>query len=159
MEEFDSPDAVRERFQLLCGPGAPSGRFAGVPEHDIEIVEEVSEERVRATMRVPRQAPFFADHFPRRPVFPGTLLLDAQIGLALKFTAGSKRWPAGSVLAATRVPNMKMRSFVQPGDVLELWVDFGPPAEGTSVMASTGVRMGSKTIASGKLEITARRSQ
>jgi 3-hydroxymyristoyl/3-hydroxydecanoyl-(acyl carrier protein) dehydratase len=159
MEEFDSPDAVRERFQLLCGPGAPSGRFAGVPEHDIEIVEEVSEERVRATMRVPRQAPFFADHFPRRPVFPGTLLLDAQIGLALKFTAGSKRWPAGSVLAATRVPNMKMRSFVQPGDVLELWVDFGPPAEGTSVMASTGVRMGSKTIASGKLEITARSSQ
>jgi 3-hydroxymyristoyl/3-hydroxydecanoyl-(acyl carrier protein) dehydratase len=161
MEEFDSPDEVRERFQLLCGPGVPSGRFGGVPEPDIEIVEQVQvpEERVRATLRVPRQAPFFDDHFPRRPVFPGTLLLDAQIGLALKFASASKRWPEGSQLAATRVPNMKLRSFIQPGDVLDLWVDLGAPAEATEVMASTGVRMNGKTIASGKLEITARSSR
>ena len=159
MEQFDSPDAVRERFQLLCGPGAPSGRFAGVPEHDIEIVEQGPEECVRAILRVPKQAEFFSDHFARRPVFPGTLLLDAQIGLALKFAAGSKRWHAGSRLTATRVPNMKMRSFIQPGDVLDLWVDLGPPAEGTQVMASTGVRMNGKPIASGQLEITARSSQ
>lgn len=156
MEEFDSPEAIRERFQLLCGPGAPSGRFEGVPEHDVDIVEQVPEERVRATLRVPRQAPFFTDHFPRRPVFPATLLLDAQIGLALKLAAGSKRWPAGSRLAATRVPNMKMRSFIQPGDILELRVDLEPPAEAMKAMATTSVRMNGKAIASGKLEIAVR---
>jgi 3-hydroxymyristoyl/3-hydroxydecanoyl-(acyl carrier protein) dehydratase len=159
MEEFDSPSAIRERFELLCGPGAPCGRFGGVPEPDMEIVEQVPEERVRATLRVPRQAPFFEDHFPRRPVFPGTLLLDAQIGLALKFASASKRWPEGSRLAATRVPDMKMRSFIQPGDVLDLWVDLGPPAEATAAIASTAVRMNGKLIASGKLEITARSSR
>ena len=31
---------------------------------------------------VPAEAPFFADHFPRCPVFPATLLLDAQIRIA-----------------------------------------------------------------------------
>lgn len=158
MEQFDAPDAVRGRFQLLCGAGAPSGRFGGVPEPDVEIVEEVPEQRVRAILRVPKQAEFFSDHFPRRPVFPGTLLLDAQSRLALKFAAGSKRWGPGVQLAATRVPDAKMRSFIAPGDVLELGVDLEPQSEATKMMARTGVRMNGKSIASGKLEITARSS-
>ena len=156
MEEFDSPEAIRERFRLLCGPGAPSGRYEGVPEHNMEIVEQVPYQRVRALLRVPTQALFFTDHFPRRPVFPGTLLLDAQIGLALQFAAGSKHWPPGSRLAATRVPDMKMRSFIRPGDVLELLVELEPPAEPMKAMAKTGVRMNGRVIASGKLEIAAR---
>jgi 3-hydroxymyristoyl/3-hydroxydecanoyl-(acyl carrier protein) dehydratase len=156
MEEFDSPEAVRERFQLLCGAGAQGGRYKGVPEHDIEIVEQVPEQRVRATLRVPKEAEFFADHFSRRSVFPGTLLLDAQIGLALKFATGWQRWPSGVALAVTRVPDMKMRSFISPGEVLELRVDFAPPSDPDEATATTGVRMNGKSIASGKLEITAR---
>lgn len=158
MEEFDAPEAVRSRFQLLCGSGAPGGQFPGVPEHDIEIVERVPEQRVRAILRVPRQAQFFSDHFPRRPVFPGTLLLDAQIGLALKFAADWRRWSPGAQLAVTRVPDMKMRSFISPGKVLELHIDFAPPSESDKATATTGVRINGKSIASGKLEITARSS-
>jgi len=158
MEEFDSPDAVRERFELLCGAGAPSGRFEGVPEPDVEIVERVPEQRVVAMLRVPKEAPFFADHFPRRPVYPGTLLLDAHIGLALKFAAESKRWPPGTRFAATRVPGMKMRSFTLPGEVLELRVDVDPPADPTKSTAKTGVRKNGKPIATGGIEITARSS-
>ncbi len=44
------------------------------------------------TLAVPADAPFFRDHFPRRPVFPATLLLDAQIGLALAVAAESGRF-------------------------------------------------------------------
>jgi hypothetical protein len=51
---------------------------------------------------------------------------------------------------------MKMRSFIRPGDVLELWVNFDPPAEPMKAMATTGVRMNGRVIASGKLEITVR---
>ena len=159
MEQFDSPEAVRERFELLCGAGAPSGRFAGVPEHDIEIVAQVPEERVRAILRVPKQAEFFSDHFARRPVFPGTLLLDAQIGLALEFAAGWRRWPSGAALAVTRVPDMKMRSFISPGEVMELRIDFAPPGEPDKATATTGVRVNGRAIASGKLEIAARSSK
>jgi 3-hydroxymyristoyl/3-hydroxydecanoyl-(acyl carrier protein) dehydratase len=155
LEDFDSPQATRERFELLCGPGAPSGRFKGVPEPDMEIVEQVPEERVRANLRVPKEAEFFSDHFPRRPVFPGTLLLSAQIDLALRFAAGWKRWPPGTKLAATRVPDTKLRAFVPPGEMLELRIDFAPPDQPDKAKATTGVRMNGKSIASGKLEIGA----
>ncbi len=156
LEDFDSPQAMRERFELLCGPGAPSGRFAGVPEPDMEIVEQVPEERVRANLLVPKEAEFFSDHFPRRPVFPGTLLLDAQLALALRFAAGWRRWPTGAKLAATRVPDIKMRAFIPPGEMLELRIDFAPPDEPDKAKATTGVRMNGKTVASGKLELAVR---
>jgi 3-hydroxymyristoyl/3-hydroxydecanoyl-(acyl carrier protein) dehydratase len=156
MEQFDDPHAVRERLELLCATGAPSGRFEGVPEPDIEILEQVPDERLRATLRVPKEAAFFADHFPRRPVYPATLLLDAQIGAALGLARLSKRWAKGAHLAATRVPSMKMRSFIPPGEVLELRVDFAPAVEEDKVTVTTGVRVNGKQIASGGLEIVAR---
>jgi len=158
MEEFDSPSAVRERFELLCGPGAPSGRFQGVPQPDVEVVERVPEQRVVAMLRVPKEAAFFDDHFPRRPVYPGTLLLDAHIGLSLQFAGESKRWPMGTRFAATRVLGMKMRSFTAPGEILELWVDVDPPSDPTKSKCKTGVRRNGKTVATGGIEITARSS-
>jgi 3-hydroxyacyl-[acyl-carrier-protein] dehydratase len=156
LEDFDSPQAMRERFELLCGPGAPSGRFAGVPEPAMEIVDQVREESVRANLLVPKEAEFFSDHFPRRPVFPGTLLLDAQLALALRFAAGWLRWPPGAQLAATRVPNTKMRAFIPPGEMLELTIDFAPPGEPDKAIATTNARLNGKTVASGKLEIAVR---
>jgi 3-hydroxymyristoyl/3-hydroxydecanoyl-(acyl carrier protein) dehydratase len=153
---FDSPEAVRERFELLCGPGAPSGRFEGVPEPDMEIVERVPEQRAVATLRVPKEAAFFSDHFPRRAVYPGTLLLDAHISLSLKFAAESKRWPPGTRLAATKVPGMKMRSFTLPGEVLELVTNLDPPGDPTKATAKTSVRKNGKPIASGGIEMIAR---
>ena len=157
MEAFDSPDAVRERFELLCGPGAPSGRFEGVPEPDMEIVERVPEQRAVAMLRVPKEAPFFSDHFPRRPVYPGTLLLDAHISVSLQFAAESTRWPPGTRLAATRIPGMKMRSFTLPGEVLELVVNLDPPADPGKATAKTTVRKNGRPIASGGIEMIAKR--
>jgi 3-hydroxyacyl-[acyl-carrier-protein] dehydratase len=156
MEGFDSPQAVRERFALLCGKGAPSGRFTDVPQHDLDIVELVPDVRLRAVLRVPKEALFFTDHFPRRPVFPGTMLLDAQIQIALKLAAESKRWPPGVQLAASRVPDMKMRSFVPPGEILELSIDFESEPDENCVMFRTGARAHGKRVAMGLLEIAAR---
>ena len=44
---------------------------------------------LRANLNVPREATFFADHFPRNPVFPATLLLDAQIRVAAELVEKS----------------------------------------------------------------------
>ena len=64
----------------------------------------------------PRRAPFFDDHFPRRPVFPATLLLDAQIELALAARRASR---APGRERADRVPvrmtHVKVRAFTPPG--------------------------------------------
>ena len=88
--EFDAPEALRERFELLRGGGAPPGAFHGVAPMRVDVTQRDARRVDRAaTLRRSRDAPFFADHFPRRPVFPATLLLDAQIELALDARARS----------------------------------------------------------------------
>lgn len=155
-EDFDDQAAVRERLELLCGPGAPGGQFGGVPEHDIEIIELVPGKSVRGLLRVPREAEFFSDHFPRRPVFPGTLLLDSEIQISLLAAAGAPHWPPGAKLAATFVPEMKLRAFIPPGESIELRSDLSAAGSGGIMSARTGVYANGKRIAMGRLQIEAR---
>jgi 3-hydroxymyristoyl/3-hydroxydecanoyl-(acyl carrier protein) dehydratase len=154
MEGFDAPEAVRERYELLIGRGAPTGQFPGVAEHEIEMIEEVYGKRARALLKVPREAEFFSDHFPRRPVFPGTMLLDAHIQVALAAAAHSGYWEPGARVRATRVPNMKLRSFIAPGDTVELRVELTPPNDTGAVLTRTSAHMNGKQIALGGLELT-----
>lgn len=110
--DFDAPEALAERLALLRGPGAASGRFRGIVAPNVQADAVVDGDSISATLTVPTQAPFFADHFPRRPVFPATLLLDAQIRLAMQLAApGSK---------PVRMTHVKMRSFIAPGQVLRI---------------------------------------
>ena len=155
MEDFDAPDAMRERFELLCGSGAPIGQFAGVPEHDIEILEEVRGKSLRALLRVPQDAAFFSDHFPRRPVFPGTMLLDAHIQVSLTAAAQSGHWSPDVRMAVASVPDMKLRAFITPGELVELSVDLSSPDEDNVMMVRTGARVNGKQVAMGRLEIAA----
>jgi 3-hydroxymyristoyl/3-hydroxydecanoyl-(acyl carrier protein) dehydratase len=156
MEIFDAPDAMRSRFELLCSRGAPGGQFTGVPEHDIEIVEEVHGKSLRALLRVPDEAVFFSDHFARRPVFPGTMLLDAHIQMSLAAAAHSGYWSPGVRVTATGVPDMKLRAFISPGDLVELRVDLSPPDERDVVLAKTGARVNGKRVGLGSVELAAR---
>ena len=140
VEEFDSPEALAERFELLRGPGAPPGRFHGVPVPEIVRGAGVPGESLAAMLHVPAVAPFFADHFPRRPVFPATLLLDAQIGLALQLAAQAPDLPAGTQPAPVRMTHVKMRSFIAPGEVLALDAQRAPPAAAQARSCSARAR-------------------
>ncbi len=100
VDEFDSPTAMAARFDLIRGEGAPPGRFHGVPLPHVVRTAGVPGVSASATLHVPESAPFFGDHFPRRPVFPATLLLDAQIRLALEVAAEATHWPVGNPACA-----------------------------------------------------------
>lgn len=119
-EDFDDPEALRRDYALLCGAGAPSGRFKELPQLALEPGETVAGERATAVLRVPAAAPFFDDHFPRRPVFPATLLLDRLIRLALGPAREALDPEADARVAASRVLDVKVRTFIAPGQVLEL---------------------------------------
>src|SRR5580765_9026040 len=69
LADLDDPQALANRFEVLCGPGAAPGGFRGLPPLELERTDSEPGREVRATFRVPPSAPFFADHFPRRPVF------------------------------------------------------------------------------------------
>jgi 3-hydroxymyristoyl/3-hydroxydecanoyl-(acyl carrier protein) dehydratase len=112
LEEFDDPRAMAERFALLVDGGARPHRFHGVQR------PAILRDGTSARLDVPERAAFFDDHFPRRNVFPATLLLDAQIELALA-VARETRPDAAPV----RMTNDKVRSFTPPGARLTLTAD------------------------------------
>jgi 3-hydroxymyristoyl/3-hydroxydecanoyl-(acyl carrier protein) dehydratase len=80
-----------------------------------EILEEEPGQRVRVTFQVPAEAPFFAEHFPRKPVYPATMLLDGKIRVAQRLLgAEGGRW------RLRRVTHVKISAFTSPGERLEV---------------------------------------
>lgn len=150
LAEFDHPDALRARLALLRGEGAPAGRFEGVAEIALRIAERVPGERVRASIEVPASAPFFGDHFPRRPVFPATLLLDTMMRLSLDVARDPTA--LGPSAYARRITHVKMRSFIAPSQRLDLGVDLARK-ENHAAKAMLSARTDDKLVASARLEL------
>lgn len=124
MEQFDVAEDVRARFELLCGAaGAQAGRFQGVAAPHSIVTDRVRGKSLRADLHVPAAAPFFADHFPRRPVLPGTLLLDALLQLALQLASEAPQRNTERLLELSRVTDVKMRTFIPPGATVELEIE------------------------------------
>jgi 3-hydroxymyristoyl/3-hydroxydecanoyl-(acyl carrier protein) dehydratase len=157
LAEFDEPDALRQRFLLLRGAGAPAGRFGGVERFALRPAGGDTGRNRRAVLEVPDHAPFFADHFPRRAVFPATLLLDAQIGLALELAAEAGPWPAGTPLAAARLTRVKVRSFTAPGQRVELAAEL-VAAGAVEVALALSAAIDGKTVATAEVAILATRN-
>ena len=150
MEDFDAPEAVRADFEVLCAMGAPGGRFRLLPEPAVEVLERTPGRALRAVLRVPESAPFFGDHFPRRPVFPGTLLLHSEVELALELAReGAHGTPP---FHPARVTDVKMRSFILPGQTVELRIELQPERAG-AVTASLAARIEGKTVSTARVEI------
>jgi len=115
VEDFDDPPSLREHFAVLCGNGSPPGGFGGIPMIAFTRSGGEPGKSARATLQVPASAPFFADHFPRRPVFPGTLLMNLNLQLAAALAAEIPgRWELHAI------SDVKLRSFIPPGATLRL---------------------------------------
>jgi 3-hydroxymyristoyl/3-hydroxydecanoyl-(acyl carrier protein) dehydratase len=141
---------VRGDFETLCGPGARPSRFPGITAPDLSLIDRIPGQRLRAAMRVPVSAPFFGDHFPRRPVFPATLLLDAQIRLAVRLAG--ETLPPGQRLRPARVADVKMRSFILPGQAVELEAGMRSATDGAAEL-TLGAMVDGKRVATGRMEI------
>jgi 3-hydroxymyristoyl/3-hydroxydecanoyl-(acyl carrier protein) dehydratase len=118
VEDFDAPEALRERFGLLIGAGVPPGGFGGLPSFDILRDPNPEPDSLCATLQVPASADFFADHFPRRPVFPGSLLMHVNGLLAAELAAGLQPPAPAHRWRLRAVQDIKFRAFISPGDVL-----------------------------------------
>jgi 3-hydroxymyristoyl/3-hydroxydecanoyl-(acyl carrier protein) dehydratase len=118
IEEFDDPQSLRERFALLRGAGATPGAFRGVPSLALVHAGGEDGQSLRATLHVPGQAAFFADHFPRRPVLPGTLLMNSNLELVAKLAANLPAPLAGPGWVLKGLSDVKLRAFTPPGETL-----------------------------------------
>jgi 3-hydroxymyristoyl/3-hydroxydecanoyl-(acyl carrier protein) dehydratase len=119
LELFDDPEVMRQRCDDLCA-GRGSGRTPGpLPRGALGPVEQLADGVRRAPLNVPTAAPFFADHFPRRAVYPATLLADAQGQLATG-VAAQALGVEPSALAIAGLRDFKVRAFSEPGQQLLL---------------------------------------
>jgi 3-hydroxyacyl-[acyl-carrier-protein] dehydratase len=153
--QFDAPGALAEHLALLRGPGAPAGRFHGLPEATVVHGQGGPGHSRTAELQVPTTAPFFGDHFPRRPVYPGTLLLDALMRLGLELATAAPDLPAGTRPAPVRLTHVKLRSFVAPGDVLALDAQRASTGGGAGQVVLTA-RGNGKVVATARLQYSPR---
>lgn len=157
MDEFDAPEAVRADFHTLLGGGAAANRFGGVPLPELHDLQLQPGERLGATLQVPdaAAAPYFADHFPRRPVFPGTLLMDALATLSVQLVQQPGPLAAAGALVARKVSQVKIRSFTAPGTRLELEAVL-QDIDAHRARLKVAARSDDKTVATARIEVTPR---
>ena len=118
-EDFDDPAVVRERFELLCRAGATPGGFRGLPSLELRTTAHEQGQRKTAALHVPESAAFFDDHFPRRPVFPGTMLMGRILDLASYLTEDIPLPAGANIWKLRRTTDCKFRIFTSPGTDLE----------------------------------------
>ena len=147
--EFDDPQAMRERLALLRNHGAAPGRFRGVEPMPVRVTGREPGVFLTAVFDVPADALFFGDHFPRRPVFPATLLLDTQMRLAVDL-AREAPIMRGAAPRAVRMTHVKMRSFIVPAQRLAIDVKL-KVAEDDTLAATLSAKTGERTVATARL--------
>lgn len=109
MVEFDDVERMSQRYQVLIGSGAAPGAFPGVPSFEASVISS-DDESIQGQFTVPSEAGFFSDHFPRKPVFPGTLFIDLCVRFASQLVDAS--------LIPLGVNGAKLREFMEPGTEL-----------------------------------------
>jgi 3-hydroxyacyl-[acyl-carrier-protein] dehydratase len=74
-----------------------------------------------ATKNVALSEDFFDDHFPRRPVMPGVLILEgmAQLSGLLLEASLQQKYQQSAKAILTVLERTKFRALVKPGDALE----------------------------------------
>jgi 3-hydroxymyristoyl/3-hydroxydecanoyl-(acyl carrier protein) dehydratase len=153
-DEYDSPDDLAAFFRTLLHEGAVADRFPGVAVPALHVVDLEHGRSARASLEVSAEATFFADHFPRRPVFPATLLLDSGIRLAAKVGETHAPW-LGRPVAASRMTHVKMRDWILPGQTVELRVEQQAASADMLRLAFAAVR-GDRTVATARVELAPR---
>lgn len=88
------------------------------------IVETVPGVRAAGLKNVTVNEPFFAGHFPGRPIMPGVLILETMVQVAqLAFAPSPGSGRAVPVPALTAIETARFRRPVVPGDQLRVEVE------------------------------------
>jgi 3-hydroxyacyl-[acyl-carrier-protein] dehydratase len=101
------------------------------------ISELVPGERIVAVKALSLAEEYLADHFPRFPVLPGVLMIEALVQASAWLVRATEDF-AHSMLLLAEARNVTYKSFVSPGQLLELSVELKELGQAGSRFVGTG---------------------
>ena len=113
----------------------------------VDRVVEVTDSSIQTEKQIKVDEPFFAGHFPSRPIMPGVLICEAvfQSSSILMSNRAGTTSDAGSIPLITRISNVKLKRVVLPGDLMEVEVKL-KEVLGQAAYMSGKVKVGEKTV-------------
>ena len=113
----------------------------------VDRVVEVTDSSIQTEKQIKVDEPFFAGHFPNRPIMPGVLICEAVFQSSSILM--SKRMGAPSdeerIPLITRISNVKLKRIVLPGDLMEVEVKLKEVVGQAAYMAGK-VKVGGETV-------------
>jgi 3-hydroxyacyl-[acyl-carrier-protein] dehydratase len=94
-------------------------------------------ERIVAVKALSLAEEYLADHFPRFPVLPGVLMIEALVQASAWLVRVTEDY-AHSMLMLAEAKNVTYKSFVSPGQVLEVSVEAKQINEASSRFVGVG---------------------
>ena len=142
MQDFDDPENMRRMFNRLYRPDLKDAKpsvdlnaarglkaIAGASTFESlrlvdGIVHHEPGKQVIAFKNCASSEPFFRDHFPRKPVVPGVLMLSI-VGETCQYLVKDEidAPVRGRALIPTWIRNVRLRKFVETGDQFVVKVD------------------------------------
>ncbi len=98
--------------------------------------------RLKATSTVPMESPVFEGHFPGMPLVPGVLLIETMAQASGMLLLAVKDFEAMPFLMS--VDGAKMRTFVEPGAVLDIEAELEHDGSGFAVTKAKITSVGKK---------------
>ena len=113
----------------------------------VDRVVVVTDNRIQTERQIKVDEPFFAGHFPGRPIMPGVLICEAvfQSSSILMSNRAGTTSDAGSIPLITRISNVKLKRVVLPGALMEVEVKL-KEVLGQATYMSGKVKVGEKTV-------------
>ncbi|RYG85512.1 beta-hydroxyacyl-ACP dehydratase [bacterium] len=132
--------------------GGPAPLEACVVKFNLlDNVESIDASRIVATKTVSLAEEYLADHFPKFPVLPGVMMLEA-ITQAAGWLMHERTGFAKSMAVLKEAKNIKYGTFVAPGNTLRVEVEFFKETPTGATFKATSSVNGDPAI-SGRLEI------
>lgn len=106
--------------------------------------------RLKATSTVPMESPVFEGHFPGMPLVPGVLLIETMAQASGMLLLAAKDFEAMPFLMS--VDGAKMRTFVEPGAVLDIEAELEHDGSGFAVTKAK-ITSGGKKVCDAQLKL------